>query len=185
MAFIEPVLSKIAISVGRCAELINVHTCVSNKSRQQRWLTQGESNKMIRIVTLMSSLLLSAAVLIACGGANESAPSASKSSTGQSSLTDTPSPPAPSSPGAQAAGGQIAILNMAFTVPPSVRPGQQLTIVNNDDTNHSVTADENNSFDVRVSGGGGIQSFTAPTTPGTYPFHCKYHANMHGLLTVQ
>ena len=69
--------------------------------------------------------------------------------------------------------------------PTSVRPGQQLTIVNKDDPNHTVTADENNLFDIRVSGGGGMQSFTAPTTPGTYPFHCKYHANMHGLLTVE
>jgi len=74
---------------------------------------------------------------------------------------------------------------MAFAVPSSVKPGQQLTIVNKDDPNHSVTADENNLFDIRVSGGGGMKSFTASTTPGTYPFHCKYHANMHGLLTVQ
>jgi plastocyanin len=28
-------------------------------------------------------------------------------------------------------------------------------------------------------------TFAAPTTPGTYPFHCRYHANMHGVLTVQ
>jgi plastocyanin len=74
---------------------------------------------------------------------------------------------------------------MAFSAPPSVRPGQQLTIINKDETNHTVTADENNLFDIRISGGGGKQSFTAPTTPGTYPIHCKYHASMHGSLTVQ
>jgi len=93
---------------------------------------------------------------------------------------------APSSPSAsQTAGSEIVISNMSYTVPPSVSPGQQLTIVNNDSANHTVTADENNLFDVRVSGGGGSSSFTAPTTPGTYPFHCKYHANMHGVLTVK
>lgn len=74
---------------------------------------------------------------------------------------------------------------MSYTVPPSVSPGEQLTIVNNDSANHTVTADENNLFDIRVSGGGGRESFTAPTTPGSYPFHCKYHANMHGVLTVK
>ena len=74
---------------------------------------------------------------------------------------------------------------MAYTVPTSVRPGQQLTIVNNDDPNHTVTADQNNLFDIRVSGGGGVEPFTAPMAPGTYPFHCKYHATMHGSLTVQ
>ena len=141
---------------------------------------------MVRIVTLMSSLLLSAAVLIACGGTDESAPSSAPASpNGQSSSTEPPSPSAPHSPGPpQAAGGEIVISNMTFTVPPSVRPGQQLTIVNKDDSNHTVTAD-NNQFDIRISGGGGRQSFAAPTTPGTYPFHCKYHADMHGLLTVQ
>jgi plastocyanin len=27
--------------------------------------------------------------------------------------------------------------------------------------------------------------FTAPATPGSFAFHCKHHANMHGVLTVQ
>lgn len=141
---------------------------------------------MTRIATLISSFLLSAAVLIACDGTHESPPpSAFTSPNGQSSITEMPSTSAPNSPGAQPADSQIVISKMAFTVPSSVRPGQQLTIVNKDDPNHTVTADENSLFDIRVSGGGGMQSFTAPTTPGTYPFHCKYHANMHGLLTVQ
>jgi plastocyanin len=96
------------------------------------------------------------------------------------------SAPAPSSSSAsQAAGSDIVISNMSYTVPPSVSPGQQVTIVNNDSANHTVTADENNLFDIRVSGGGGRASFTAPPTPGSYPFHCKYHANMHGVLTVK
>jgi plastocyanin len=25
---------------------------------------------------------------------------------------------------------------------------------------------------------------TAPTTPGTYKYHCTYHGNMHGTLVV-
>jgi len=123
---------------------------------------------------LMSSSLLTAALLTACGGTQPSPQSAAP-------LTSAPSSPSAS----QAAGSEIVISNMSYTVPPSVSPGQQLTIVNNDSANHTVTADENNLFDIRVSGGGGSSSFTAPTTPGTYPFHCKYHANMHGVLTVK
>ena len=122
---------------------------------------------------LMSSSLLSAALLTACGGT-------------QPPQSAAPLTSAPSSPSAsQAAGSEIVISNMSYTVPPSVSPGQQLTIVNNDSANHTVTADENNLFDIRVSGGGGSASFTAPTTPGSYPFHCKYHANMHGVLIVK
>jgi hypothetical protein len=27
--------------------------------------------------------------------------------------------------------------------------------------------------------------FTAPMKPGSYPFHCAYHSNMHGVLVVR
>jgi plastocyanin len=135
---------------------------------------------------LISSFLLSAAVLAACGGTNQSSSSSTPASTGgQSSITEMPSTSAPSSTTAQAAGSEIVISNFAYTVPASVSAGQQLTIINNDSANHTVTADENNLFDIRISGGGGTESFTAPTTPGAYAFHCKYHPNMHGSLTVQ
>lgn len=128
------------------------------------------------------AVFLSAGVLAACGGSNVSGSSFVRTSTGeQSSIAEMPSISAPPVP----AGSEIVISNFAYTVPASVSPGQQLTIVNNDEPNHTVTADQNNLFDVGVSGSGGIEAFTAPTTPGTYPFHCKYHANMHGTLTVQ
>ena len=140
---------------------------------------------MRRIALVISSILLSAAVLTACGGGNESPPSTASPPPAQQSSTEMPSTSASSAPDTQAVGSQIVISNMAYTVPPSVRPGQEVTIVNQDEQSHTVTADENNLFDIRVSGGGGTMHFTAPTTPGTYAFHCKYHANMHGVLTVQ
>jgi plastocyanin len=136
---------------------------------------------MSRIAMVLSSFLLFAAVLTACGGSNTSSPSSAQATpTGQSSAT---SPPA--SPTAAQPASQIVISNLAYTVPPSVTPGQQLTIVNNDEFNHTVTADQNNLFDIVISGSGGKEKFTAPMTPGTYAFHCKYHPNMHGVLTVQ
>jgi plastocyanin len=141
---------------------------------------------MKRMAMLISSFLLSAAVLTACGGTNQSSSSSAPASTGgKSSVTEMPSTSAPSSTTAHAAGSEIVISNFAYAVPASVSPGQPLTIVNNDSANHTVTADENNLFDIRVSGGGGTEPFNAPTTPGTYAFHCKYHSNMHGSLTVQ
>jgi plastocyanin len=144
------------------------------------------SNTMGRKARVISSILLSAAALTACGGGNQSSPTtASAPSPAQSSVAAMPSAPASSPPGAPVNGPQIVISTFAYTVPGSVSPGQQLTIVNKDETNHTVTADENNLFDIRVSGGGGTMSFTVPTTPGTYPFHCRYHADMHGVLTVQ
>jgi plastocyanin len=96
-----------------------------------------------------------------------------------------PSTSAPSSDNAAPAGSQIVISDFAYSVPASVKPGQQVTVVNNDSANHTVTSDADNLFDVRVSGGGGFTTFVAPTDPGVYPFHCKYHSDMHGSLTVQ
>ena len=137
-----------------------------------------------RLAMPISAVLLSAGMLTACGGYNQP-PSAPATTEGQSSITAMPSTSALSPTTAQPAGSDIVISNFAYTVPASVHPGQQVTIVNRDDPNHTVTADANNVFDVRVSGGGGTATFTAPTTPGTYPFHCKYHANMQGTLTVR
>jgi plastocyanin len=137
------------------------------------------------IAVLISSVVASAGVLTACGGANQSpSPSVPDNTAAQSSATAMPST-TPSSPAAQPAGSEIVISNFVYSVPASVSPGQQLTIVNNDSANHTVTSDANNVFDTVISGGGGTEPFTAPTTPGTYAFHCKYHANMHGSLVVQ
>jgi plastocyanin len=79
----------------------------------------------------------------------------------------------------------ISISHFTYAVRGRVKPGQQLIVVNEDEASHSLAADAGNAFDIRVSGGGGIETLTAPMTPGTYDFHCKYHANMHGSLTVQ
>jgi plastocyanin len=134
---------------------------------------------------LISSVMISAGLLTACGGGNQPSPSSAPASTGgQSSITAMPSTSAPSSNVAPS-GSQIVISNFAYTVPASVSPGQQVTVVNNDSPNHTVTSDAGNLFDVRVSGGGGFTTFIAPADPGTYPFHCKYHSDMHGSLTVQ
>jgi len=131
---------------------------------------------MRRTAILATSVVLTAGVSTACGeGDNSSAPP----DTG----TQTPVTAMPTT--AQPAGPEIVISNSAYTVPVSVKPGEKVAIVNKDQPNHTVTADEINLFDVRISGGGGISTLTARTAPGTYPFHCKYHANMRGSLIVQ
>ena len=37
----------------------------------------------------------------------------------------------------------------------------------------------------RVAYLGSHGTFTAPTEPGTYPYHCIFHGNMHGTITVK
>jgi hypothetical protein len=71
-------------------------------------------------------------------------------------MAEMPSTSASTAPGNPVVESQTVISNMAYTVPPSVRLGREPTIANKDEPNHTVTADENNSFDVPPFGGGGF-----------------------------
>jgi plastocyanin len=99
---------------------------------------------------------------------------------------DTPAaPPGPTSPGtASTSPAAITITEFEFAVPADVRPGAKVTVTNEDRENHSVTADGGGGFDVTVMHGTPV-TFTAPTTPGRYPFHCSFHGTMKGVLVVR
>jgi plastocyanin len=111
-----------------------------------------------------------------CGKSNVTEDSSATSASPSTSSS------APSSP-ASAAAATITIANFKFS-DVTVPPGAQVTVVNNDSAEHSVTSDIAAAFDVEVEGKKQV-TFTAPTKPGTYPFHCTYHPSMHGTLTVQ
>jgi plastocyanin len=109
-----------------------------------------------------------------------------------SGTTTTASPESPSgasstaaaSATASAAGPKISIADMKFSAPLTVTPGATVTVVNSDSVEHTVTADSGNAFNADV-GDNGTATFTAPTQPGTYAYHCTYHPMMHGQLIVQ
>lgn len=77
----------------------------------------------------------------------------------------------------------ITIKDFGFTTPPSVGPGAKVSVTNMDTVAHTVTADSGNAFDDPAPPGN--SSFTAPTKPGSYPFHCNIHPEMHGILVVK
>jgi plastocyanin len=84
--------------------------------------------------------------------------------------------------GSSSATPDITIKNITFPTTTSVSAGATVTIKNDDTVMHTVTADDNKSFDVNVDPGK-TATFTAPSA-GTYKFHCKIHSTMHGSLTV-
>ena len=88
-----------------------------------------------------------------------------------------------SSSDANRTGSTITIKDFGFTTPDSVSPGATVTVDNKDGTAHTVTSDVGNAFDDAASEG--TTTFTAPTKPGSYPFHCSIHPSMHGTLVVQ
>ena len=65
----------------------------------------------------------------------------------------------------------------------TVKAGTKVIVRNADAVTHTVTADDGTSFDVTVNGNGSA-TFTAPSKPGTYKFHCRIHPQMHGTLIV-
>jgi plastocyanin len=128
--------------------------------------TRRPSNRVPRRRGVMVLLFLLVPVVLAgCG-------SSGGSSSGGSS---TQAAAAPSS--------VITIKDFAFTTPASVSPGATITVKNEDDTAHTVTADGGNAFDDQAPTG--TSTFTAPSKPGSYPFHCTFHPEMHGTLVVK
>jgi plastocyanin len=71
-----------------------------------------------------------------------------------------------------------------YVFPPiAAAPGATLTLVDQDDEPHTVTANDGSfragPFDNTAPG-----TLVAPTKAGTYPFHCEIHPTMHGTLVV-
>jgi plastocyanin len=67
----------------------------------------------------------------------------------------------------------------------TVAPGETVTVSNLDITGHTVTSDDETSFDTGIVSQGQTVTFTAPEEPGEYPFHCIPHPNMMGTLIVE
>ena len=117
------------------------------------------------------------------------APSVSHSATSADAIGVSRSAPAssprPASSASKAASVQtvVTILNFAYHAPTiTVKAGTKVTWVNDDSSNHTVTADHG-SFDLGNLNQGERGSIVF-TKPGTYPYHCTYHPFMHGQVIV-
>ena len=137
---------------------------------------------MKRFGLFCAAMCLVAAFATACGGSSTSTP---EKETGTATATASPTGTAEATSGpAAASAATITIANMSYGEPITVPPGAQITIKNDDSVEHSVTSDTADKFSVDVDGNE-QGTLTAPTEPGEYAFHCKYHPSMHGTLTVK
>jgi plastocyanin len=121
-----------------------------------------------------------AVCLTACGGGSSSTPSADSSMSMPMSKSADPG----SSGDQQSMKSMIMIQDFRFSTPKSVPAGSTVMVMNEDSEAHTVTADGSGGFDVTVPAGS-TKTFTAPTKPGRYPYHCSFHSNMHGTLVVR
>ena len=147
------------------------------------------SNKT-RTALVLATVLIGLGGCAGGGGTQTPAPATTAGTSPSMSME--PSAPAGSaasgsgSGAANAAAATITISNFAYEIPGAVAPGAEVKVINMDTAEHTVTADQDATlFDVEVKENGGTATFKAPSEPGTYPFHCTYHTNMHGSLTVK
>ena len=142
--------------------------------------------------TMIASVLLLTGLLAACSSSGSTrigtspttpATTAASSATTASASSAAASGSAPATSATAASAAMITIKNFSFTVTGAVTPGAKIMVHNGDSEAHTVTADTGKAFDVMVPASATV-TLTAPSKPGTYKFHCNYHSNMHGSLTV-
>jgi plastocyanin len=119
----------------------------------------------------------------ACGGSDtgQQPETASPAET-----TTTTTEPTAAPPPAQAGPPMITIDDFVFNDynDVAVKPGAQVTVKNTDRDPHTVTSNTPGAFNIDVAAMSEA-TFTAPSQPGSYPFHCNHHSSMHGTLIVQ
>jgi plastocyanin len=150
----------------------------------------GEHRNRRRVASLCAALLGLAVFAGACDsstGAGNVTQGISQAN-GATGSTTTP----PTSPGGGATGGsssasshvRITIKDFAFSPANfTVAPGATVSVTNNDGVAHTLTSTKQ-VFDSGNIAPGQTVSFTAPMTPGRYPYLCTIHPFMTGNLTV-
>jgi plastocyanin len=130
-------------------------------------------------------VLAAAALTVALVGGCSSSSSTSAGGSGGSSPKAPVSKPASASAGqsVSTAAATITIKAFGYKVSGAAAAGSMIEVRNDDPEAHTVTADENKAFDVTIQGGK-TAMLKAPSKAGTYKFHCTFHSNMHGALTV-
>lgn len=90
---------------------------------------------------------------------------------------------APHPAGAQGSASVSIQHHMFMPANITVPAGGSVTWTNEDGAIHTVTSDAKGQFNSGWKTKGGHFSFTF-AQPGTYPYHCSLHKDMHGTVTV-
>jgi plastocyanin len=133
----------------------------------------GDVSNQARPLALAVCAATLAVLLASCGGSSGSPPGSA------------PGSPTATSAARGAAGG-ITISGFAYSGTMTVKPGQKVTVTNDDSVTHTLTDKVSHKFDTGdIPGSGRRKTFTAPTQPGRYPFGCTIHPDMKGTLLVR
>jgi Plastocyanin len=135
----------------------------------------------------MNRILLAVGGTVAAAALTLSACSSSSGGGSPASMSmPAPASTQPAGNAAPVANPKITIKNFGYSGDLTVKPGAKVTVVNDDSVAHTLTDKKTHKFDTgSINGGGGKGTFTAPTTPGSYPFGCTFHPEMAGMLVVK
>jgi plastocyanin len=125
---------------------------------------------MRRILPALCSALALAIVAAGCGGSDNGGSGSASTSTNSSSSSS----------------GEVEVKMQNIQFAPkatTVKVGQKVKWVNEDSTDHNVTADSGADFKSKDFGKGGSFEFTADKA-GTVKYVCTIHPGMAGTLTV-
>jgi plastocyanin len=136
-----------------------------------------------RTLQLVGTIALTGLFLAACGSSSPSATGATGAATTTTAAATTTTSGSTTTSGASG-GTTITIHNYAFTpVTLTVKPGTKVTVTNTDSVTHTLTAN-GGAFDTGDILPGASSTFTAPSTAGTYAYHCSIHLFMKATLIV-
>jgi plastocyanin len=137
--------------------------------------TVARSRPSTILLTMLFAVL---GLVVACGTASTPSSGTGGPATGGNTPGGAVVTPTP-------AANTITIKNFAYEpLSLTVAPGTKITVINEDEAPHTVTA-RDHSFDSGIIHGGQRGEVTASTTPGTYPYICTPHPYMKGTLIVR
>lgn len=132
--------------------------------------------------TIAALAVVVALGLAACGSSSDSSKStATKADAAAATTTTAAGTDAP------AGGTKVTIKDYAFSPAKlTVKVGDTVTWMNSDGTTHTATSDDGmtpkfDSGDIKAGADGTVTFDKA----GTYAYHCDFHGNMHGTITVK
>jgi plastocyanin len=136
---------------------------------------------MQRFLSLPLLLAVGALALAGCGDDD------SGGSGGTTSAAPATTTTAASDAPAADAGGDVEVVMQGIAYSPSsitVRPGQRITWVNEDDVLHDVVSTDGERIESELFPNGESFSFT-PTRTGSIHYVCTIHPGMEGNITVE
>ena len=138
----------------------------------------------LRLSAPLAGALAVSALLAACGTNAATASSPAGPASTSSSMTQMPMTLSTAAAAtAPVATNHVDILGFAFgPASITVRPGTTVTWTQQDEDQHTVTANDGSfGSSPLVTGATYTHTFTAP---GTYQYHCSIHPFMHGTVVV-